>query len=718
MPDLHLTATFPSVMLLLAAAAAGVLGVVAYHVTVPPVSRAVRGALMVVRSVALFLLFLLIGEPLLSLIVHHNDKPVLAVLVDQSRSMTIRDKTGDRKEMLLKTLDAPAFKTIEETGALQYGVFDTKLHLLRSLSHDSVSFRGEGTNIGGALRELREQSAERNLQAVLLITDGNSTSGASPLFEAEETGVPVFTVGIGDTAEPRDVMVQKVLANAVTYVGNKVPVSATVKSSGMKDERVEVTLVEKGTVLDRRTIQLEPGVREYDVPLAFTPDAEGTKKLSVEVSRLPDEVSEQNNTSVFFVKVLKSKMRVLLVSGAPSPDVSAIRRALQDDPNVEVRSFIDRGNGQFYEGVLTDQETHQADCIVLVGFPGVRSTAPTIQSIIAAAAGGKGIFFVLSRMTDIGKLVRLQDFLPFNVPAKSGTETQAFFAALENQRNNPILRVTSSWDVWAKLPPVFIPDEPFRSKPEDIVLATVRGQSQPAAEPLLLERNVNRQKSVALLCYGVWRWKSYSDGIPGSERLLDNLFSNGVRWIVTRDDEKPLQVRPTRELFGGSEPVEFTAQVYDENFKPIDDAEVSLAVSTKNETNQLTLSSLGSGRFEGAFGSLPEGDYTYNANVTAGGRQLGQEHGSFSVGGLNVEFLDTKANKDLLQQIATRTGGRYLDPGDLERLPRDLASLNGFHPRDVRLSRTIELWNTSWMLGLLVALFSVEWFLRKKYGML
>ncbi|MCX6133126.1 MAG: VWA domain-containing protein [Ignavibacteriales bacterium] len=718
MPDLDLTTSYHVVLLLLAAVAAGLLAVFVYRFTVPPVSRGVRGTLMGVRGLGLFLLFLLIGEPLLSLVSHRTERPVLAVLIDQSRSMTIRDKSGDRKETLLTTLTSPDLRKVDGNSELLYGVFDTKLHLLQSFAKDSVSFTGEGTDIGGALKQLREQTSERNIQGVLIISDGNSTGGSSPLFEAEESGLPVFTVGIGDTSEPHDVMVQKALANNITYVGNKVPVNATLKSSGMNNERVEVTLLEGGKTLDRKTIQLEPGTREYDVPLSFVPDLDGTKKITVEVSQLPGEVSAQNNRSSFYMKVLKSKMRVVLIAGAPSADVAAIRRALQDDPNIEVKTFIERGNGQFYEGVLSDQDVRPAECVVLVGYPGPQSSVSAIQTVATAAGSGKGMLFVLSRTTDLRKLQMLQSVLPFNIPARPGEETQTFLAAAENQRNNPILRVSSSLDVWGKLPPSFTMDEPFRSKPEGVVLATVRVQSSPGTEPLMISRNVNRSKSLAILCYGLWRWKSYSDGIPGAERILENLFSNSVRWLVTRDDEKPVQIRPSKEMFAGSEPVEFTAQVYDETYRPLGDAEVSLSVSQKGQASQLTLSSLGNGRFEGAFDPLPEGDYTYTARATEGGRQLGEERGSFSVGGLNVEFQETRANKLLLQQISARTGGRYFESGDLGQLAEDLTSLRNFRPKDVTAARQFELWNRTWMLGAVVALFAVEWFLRKKHGML
>jgi hypothetical protein len=150
----------------------------------------------------------------------------------------------------------------------------------------------------------------------------------------------------------------------------------------------------------------------------------------------------------------------------------------------------------------------------------------------------------------------------------------------------------------------------------------------------------------------------------------------------------------------------------------LDDAEVSVAVRQADKSDQLSLVPIGNGRFEGTFGSLPEGDYTFTARVLAGGEQIAEERGSFSVGGVNVEFQETRMNRLLLQQIAERTGGRYYDAGTIATLPQDVASLPGFQPRQVVRSSEIELWNRAWMLAVIVLLLASEWFLRKRNGML
>jgi len=718
MPDFHLTTSLNSLLIFLAAAAAVALTFFAYRYTLPPVSRPLQFTLVLLRAVGLFLLFLVLGEPLLSLAFHRTEKPVLALLIDQSKSMTIRDKGGDRKETVLNAVESRALHDVQSNVDVIYGLFDTKVHVLQAFVRDSVTFPGEGTDIGGSLRELKVKTQDRNVQGVLLLTDGNSTAGSNPLTEAEEFGVPVLTVGVGDTSVPHDILLQRILANTITYVGTKVPVNATLKSSGFNNERVEVTLLEGGILRDRKTITLEPGIRQYEVPLAYVPDADGTKKITVEVSQLPGEISTQNNRSSLYVKVLKSKMRIALFAGAPSADVAVVRRALQEDTNIEVKTFIERGNGQFYEGMPAAQDIRDAECLVLIGYPSASSSLAVLRILADQCEGGKGLLFVLSRTTDLRKLESLQAFLPFIVPQRPGEEAQTFFTISEVRRSNPILRASPSPEVWSKLPPVFTLDEQLRAKPESEVLAFGRIQSIPNDDPLFTSRRVNRAKSLALTCYGLWRWKSYADGIPGAERLLENLVSNSVRWLVTREDEKPVHVRPAKESFAGSEPVEFTGQVYDENYQPINDAEVSLSVTQQGQTSQLTLTSLGNGRFEGAFDPLPEGDYTYSARALAGGKELAQEKGSFSVGGLNAEFLETRLNRLLLEQLAARTGGKYYEPQELSRLSADLAQMPNFRPRDVILARQFELWNKRWMMVVLVALFSIEWFLRKRNGML
>ncbi|MEK6756742.1 MAG: hypothetical protein AABZ02_11375, partial [Bacteroidota bacterium] len=147
MPEFHLLATLKTPIIVLAAALAMAISFFIYRHTVPPVSRTLKVILVVLRACSLFLVFLLIGEPLLSLVSREEERPMVAVLVDNSRSMTIRDKSGNRKAALVAVLQSPALQQMGSVGSILYGTFDTRVRFLPTLTTDSLSFAGDGTDL-------------------------------------------------------------------------------------------------------------------------------------------------------------------------------------------------------------------------------------------------------------------------------------------------------------------------------------------------------------------------------------------------------------------------------------------------------------------------------------------------------------------------------------------------------------------------------------------
>ncbi len=296
-----------------------------------------------------------------------------------------------------------------------------------------------------------------------------------------------------------------------------------------------------------------------------------------------------------------------------------------------------------------------------------------------------------------------------------------FVSVSESQRTHPILKGETNdatQELWDKLPPVFRVQNYYRAKPEATVLATARLQSTTLNDPLILVQNIQQKKSEAILAYGVWRWQLLSDAGSSQTRLLEQVFVHSVRWLTTREDDRRIRVQPAKDVFTSQEPVEFTAQVYDENYQPVDDAQVEVQAVQGKESSTLVLNSIGSGQYRAAFDQLPEGDYRFTARVRSGGNELGTSNGVFSIGGTNAEFLETRMNQPLLQQIAARTGGKYYIPSTISSLPNDIALLPNFKSHEMIHTTEIELWNSRWILAFVILLFSLEWFLRKQSGML
>jgi hypothetical protein len=718
MPELHFSLSFRVVSLLLAAMCSVAMAMTVYHVTVPPVSLVKRIVLIFLRSLGLFFLFLLIGEPLLSLITHSVEQPIAAVFVDNSQSMAIKDRSGQRDEALKSILRSSVWQQLGMDGKVDYSLFNGKVRNLSAIVEDSLTLQGEATDIAGALKSIKRTSASSNLQAVVLITDGNSTVGMNPLYEAEELGVPVFTIGVGDTSEQKDILIRKVLTNEITYVGTKVPVNVIVHSAGFGREHMQISLRQGTAILDEKSLVLEPGTRDYLVPLSFIPEKEGTQKYEAEISQLPGELTLQNNHTSFFTKVLKSKLHVTLIAGSPSQDVACIQNILTNDKNIEVKTFIERENGWFYEGELTAQGLAEADCLVIIGFPTSRSGSQSSQAVLDAE---KPLLTVLSRTMNFDKLRTLNPALPFSVGSVDGNELQVFANVLETERNNPILKIgnaVNSPEVWSKLSPVFQPKGIFRAKVESEILATVRFQSTQLNDPFIVARNVNKKKSVSVLGYGLWRWNMLSSSGSGTEKVLESFLGNAIRWLTTQEDARRIIVQPSKHIFITQDAVEFTAQVYDDSFQPLDNAQIEVLVHHGNDISPMVLNPLGSGQYQGVYDRLSEGEYTFKATVKVNNTIIGEDQGTFSVGGFNAEYLETRMNKPLLQQIAAQTGGKYYESNEFSSLLHDVTSLANFKPRDVNKSAEIEIWSSRWMLAFVIFVFALEWFLRKRNGML
>ncbi len=721
MPELHISFCFRILLLVLAAVCSTAGALFVYRVTMPPVSSVKRYILMSLRALGLFLLFLLLGEPLLSLITHSVDQPVVAVLVDISRSMSIHDRSGSREEMLKSVLRSEMWKQIGLRGKIAYSLFDGKVRNISAMKPDSLTLRGEATDIAEALRTTKRTFASSPLRAVVLITDGNSTAGMNPLYEVEALGVPVFTIGIGDTSEQKDLLIRKILTNDLTFAGSIVPVHVTLHSSGYGGERVLVSLCAGTAQMDEKPIVLEPGIRDYLVTLSYKPEKEGTQKFTVEVSTLPGELTSQNNSMSYYVKILKSKLHVGLIAGAPSQDVASVRRVLTSDKNIDVTPFIERNDGQFYETTPSPQVLNDLDCLVLIGFPAARTMPRTLQMVLDAASAGKPLLVILSRTMDFNRLHMLDPVLPFITERPAGDELQIFVSIREAQRNNPIVKIgtgLNTLESWSKLPPIFQAPGGFRPKVESEVLAAVRLQTVILKEPCIIARNVNKYKSLAVLGYGIWRWNMLSGAGSGSEDVLENFIGNAVRWLTTQEDERRIRVQAAKNIFTTQDAVEFNAQVYDENYQPVDDAQIEVRAQRRGEVSTLSLTSLGSGQYQGAFDQLQAGDYTFTATVSAEGTSIGSDQGTFSIGDLQAEFIETRMNKPLLLQIASRTGGQWYDINASGLLSSAVTSLKNFTSQEISRSQEIEIWNSRWMLALVIAVFALEWLMRKWHGML
>lgn len=704
------------------------LTVLFYRYTIPPLPTFRKLFLSVIRSFALTLLLFVIFEPVISFITIENKKPTVAVLLDNSQSMTVSEKSAQQINEIRKILDSKIFENNLKETEIKYYTFSSSLTKLKEYLSGAVNYSGEVTDIAAALNSLKEEAKNENLQAVVLISDGNYNQGKNPVYLAEDMNVPVYTIGIGDTSEQRDVLIAQVQTNNIAYAQTRIPVDVTLKWSGFSGQNAEVVLSEGKNIIDKKTINLSSGTAETRIRMFYEAQEEGTKKIIVNVSNISGELTEKNNYKSVFIKILKSKLKVLILGGSPSADVTAINQALSEDQHIEYLSFIQKRTGEFYnykllyekEKTFSQSRLDSADCIVMINFPTVITSKEILEQIKKNIGDQrKSILFINGKDVDYTKLKSIEEYLPFSWTNVSSNELFVFASIHEKNKNHPLLNIETAvtYEGWNQLPPVFKTQTQFRSKIESDVLATIKIQNIQIDEPLILTRNINRYKSAAITGYGLWRWRLLAQGNSLSERLYASFITNTIKWLTTREDEKKVRVIPVKEVFATTDPIEFTAQVYDDQFRQLDDAEVNISIEKEKDQKKIILESVGNGRYEGAITNLSEGDYLYFANAVNKGRVVGEDSGKFSIGKINIEYLDTKLNKQLLDQVAFRTGGMYADIENVDKIIKTLSSKK-YEPQEITTITKLQIWNWEYIAFLIVLLLSVEWFIRKRNGML
>ncbi|MBI5021290.1 MAG: hypothetical protein HZB59_07645 [Ignavibacteriales bacterium] len=689
-----------------------------YRYTLPRVPLSSRILFSMLRSLSLICLILMLFQPTLRFNTSSNQLPTVAILVDASQSMTLSDNSGSRSEIILQYLQSDALNGFPNNVQLKYYSFSSTLRSIPDILKNPISFSGEVTDIASSILMLKDSLLTQNISAVVLITDGNYTEGKNPIYTAEEISIPVFTVGVGDTTEKKDLVVLRAITNNITYANTKTPVDIRIKCSGYLDENVDVVLSEGSKILNRTTITLEKNKREYPVRLYFEPENEGIKKLTVKISKLPGEFTDKNNSQSFFVKVLRSKIRVLMIAGAPSPDVSAIRQSLNENDHFRVDAIIQKSSDEYYDSPKLNQLLDSADCMVSVGYPQAATSQKLLAQVAAAIEKRRvPLLFINAKNIDYTKLSGIAEYLPFSWMLVNNNEIFIRGVVPEKVKKHTLISLGSGIDYesWQKMPPVYKTKTIFKAKPESETILSCENPDIQNSEPLIGIRNINHHKVIGITGYGLWRWKLLSQYDERTEKLFSLFLNNSVRWLTTPDDNKKVRVVPVKEFHTTSEPVEFTAEVYDDQLRPVENASVIVRLHQGDET---TLSYVGNGRYEGSFENLGSGDYSYIGIAANNDYQIGTDSGKFAVGQTNAEYIEIKMNKSLLQQIAFRTNGSYNDIEQVEQLSSEISEKVIFESKEIIKTDEIELWNWKYLAGLIIILFALEWFLRKRSGMI
>ncbi|MCY4171831.1 MAG: hypothetical protein OXF08_09580 [Bacteroidetes bacterium] len=668
-----------------------------YRNPIPQLEGFYQWLLPLLRGLSLSLLLVLLFEPALHRNSTHTSLPLQAVLIDESQSTHI-----DQIPTELPHING-------ETRFFGFGGITRPLQNL-SAAKDTAP----RTDIAHALEEIKHSLHDQNLRSVLLITDGQYNTGSNPIYVATDYGIPIHTLITGDTLQKPDLAIARTITNQIGFVGQEIPLDVTLHLQGYDNQTVSTSLIVEDSLISVQTLTILAG--ESTVSLRFIPHRAGLFQYRLFTSELENEPVTENNRLTFTVRVLERQQTICLIGAAPHPDLTVILNILSHNEKRDVLSYVQMQNGQFYEGNFIDS-ANECDAIILVGYPGNEADNGSIRTIANIAESGTPLLFMLTRQTD---LQRLQTMFGHVLPAQpietSVLYDEALIELTQSGLRDPILPIPSY--LWDRLPPLITTTGRWTVSSDSRTLAQANLRGIPTKEPLLVIRSRGGHRSAIILGSGTWRWHNTGDDSEEISSLWPTIVDNLIQWLTTPEDDRTVRIQPDRDEFDGSEPITFSGQVYDESLNPVPDAIVTLDVTGPDgATYPYTMNNVGNGRFALQISALPEGAYSYSAQAIRMGAPTGEDSGVFTIGSINLEYLNLSSNETLLRQLSHQSGGHFFTEASLNTLPEILSADTLFTSLTQRQRLEINFLQTPWLLALVILLLGLEWILRKRNGL-
>lgn len=730
------------------------------------------------------LLFCLL-EPLFSGVRPRPGANLFVLLADNSQSLQVHDvdeeqSRGEKLRELLNQEQAWQVRLQQDFDLRNYSFGN---QLASTANFADLSFEGNRSSLITSLQQITDRFRQRNLAGVLLFTDGNGTDLTAELADWTPP-VPVYPVVLGTNRPARDLRVQLTSVRQTNFEHAPVTLHGEVKAYGWEGENIVVEVFDgKDELLDTlETTALGDG-QPLEVRFKLRPQESKLDfyRLRVRPSGSKEELAQDreenreatlaNNQRIVAVDRGGGPYRILYVSGRPNWEFKFLRRALQEDAEVEVmgliriarrepkfdfRSRFGENTNPLFRGFgnQDDDTAEQYDQPVLLrmgtedaeelrdGFPKDAETLFNYHAIIVddLEAG----FFDTDQLSLLLEFVRhrgggflmlggQESFIKGGYQKTLVNDLMPVY--LERQVNPPmdeaayqLLLTREGWlEPWVRIRsteeeerkristmPAFQTINPVRGhKPGSIVLMQAVNQ-QGQKLPALVARSYGQGRSAALLVGDLWRW-SLQRAAPEEDDLA-KAWRQTLRWLVA-DVPQRIEVEARRPQDSGNWSQEIVVRVKDKEYFPLDNAKVEITITQPDESEvKLTAdpSTQRAGEYLRTFVPRQSGAYRVNATVIApDGSRLGSRESGWVSEPAADEFRDLEPNRDILAGLAKRSGGEILTVKDLDGFVKSLPN------RKVPVTEAwvYPLWHRTWLF--LFAMFCLcgEWGLRRWKGL-
>ncbi|MBK8248954.1 MAG: hypothetical protein IPK85_16375 [Gemmatimonadetes bacterium] len=728
------------------AVAAALAFAVAHYSRSTELARRDRLALGGLRLLAVGALAFALARPVLVIAESVAQRNIVAVLVDDSRSMGITDLPGGRSRSaavtsLVGTVDSALLKALQPR-------YQTRVYRVSTAGKvgdaNSIPFTGPRTRLLTALLRVQDELAGAPLAGIVVLSDGadNSASGGGPgstgiteqMLSLRSRGVPVYSVGVGTPRFDKDAEVTRIDAPRSVLKNSTVLVNVVISHRGLGGTRIPVVVEDSGRIIGSVTVELPRNGEAVQARIRIPATEQGARLLRVHVPVQAGELVRENNERHTLLVVRDRREKILYMEGEPRFELKFAQRAVEGDENVQLVTLLRSAKDKFLR-IGVDDSTE-----LVGGFPRTREELFSYRGIVLGSI--EASFFSADQLRMLSDFVSerggglmflggrsayaeggyagtpLSDAFPYELTAAApDTLVREVHAVLTPAGAlHPALQVggtdSSTAARWASLPPLTSVNAVVRAKPGATVLLNGTVGEGPATRPMVAVQRFGRGRVLGLGVQDTWLWQMHAT-IPLADSTHEVLWRQMLRWLVA-DVPDRVEVSAPEES-GPGEAVPLQATVADKSYMRVNGATVAGEATAGSATSVLRLDWVPDrdGEYTGSFVPAGPGVHAVQLEAMARGDTAESRTGYVRVAEPTDEFFGAELRTALLRQVAEETGGGYYPPEDAVRIAEDIV----YSPAGSTVVKKNDLWDMPLVLLTLLLALGGEWVLRRRRGL-
>jgi uncharacterized membrane protein len=690
----------------------------------------------ILESGLMALILFLLWHPALSVATLRPQQNVVAVLLDDSRSMSLKDASGTREAAAQSVLNNGMLKTLSDRFQVRLYKFGKEPDRIQK--PEQATGEEAASRIGETLERVMAESTSLPLGAIVMLSDGADNAGGidlATIAAIRRQRIPIHTVGFGKEHPDRDIEIADAVVPARALPDSKLTAHVTLQGWGVSGQKTKLTVKDGSKVLASQDVVFKENGQLQTEAVVFNCGTAGPKTLEISVDPVGGEENQLNNKITRMVNVEARKPRILYVQGEPVWEYKFLRRAIEDYPDIgiEIPSMLRTTENKILRQGIRDpkeledgfpvkpEELFTYQAMIIGGVEASYFTAAQQQAIhdFVDRRGG-GLLFIGGRasFSDGGwQNSPLADLIPVQLPSNRGTFHQQVFSKVvltQAGAQSVLCRLdenpATNAKRWETIPQINNYQDLGEPKPGATLLLQVQSPSK-RTQPLLVTENYGRGRTVALATEGTWRWKMWLDH---SDKTHATFWQQMFRHLVT-DTPGQVQATTPKSVLSDDNKVSIRATVRDKQYKPVINAKVQarfLGPEGASATVELTPVPLEEGIYTAEWTAEKPGSYV--TEIIAGHEQeeIGRDVVTFRREDGVAENFHTSQNRELLEKLSEQTGGRYYKPDEASKLANEISySEAGITSRETR-----DLWDMPIVFLLALGIRASEWVLRRKWG--